>query len=556
MIILCTLAADRAFALSWHGHVSVQNNYVWGLTTEAGRMIHSEIIDTVPWRPSGGGGNHRLLWGHSEEWFYKGQIPKAEALKNIKDNLKNLSGPQLEAEAQKVFREAVSKTGQERIAEALRSHAPSLTKKESMAAAEQLWAAHLVGDSETREGLFEALKQKCFTTVGSPFLEALSANNKLAITEAIRSQGESFSPAAFARQSQNFTRLKVEQYAQKGFKIYNPAYRNDIGITVDNVNYIIKDSWTDAAKALERNPSAKIFLPDDVYAKGVVRHPELAEKVVRESSVTGIKAPLAEQQENMTRIAAARQDEIRAAEDNRIAALKKQMRQDQNALKKLAPYALAGGLMALSENWEMLKDAWDGRAAWSKALTRTGLDFAGYTATPYLVDGVLTRLGGKSIIAASLKNAGLGYTLGFFIWNAGKEYLAYQLGDISDEYYKNRMKQRGAQAVREAAMIPVNMLVYKLIGSSGTFVVPAVIIGGSFAIQRIQQWYEDKQWRETITVEDAKAILGEDLMNEFTLLTPETRLNLADPERWATLAAPEERSSLIKPEERPNIIGY
>ena len=204
----------------------------------------------------------------------------------------------------------------------------------------------------------------------------------------------------------------------------------------------------------------------------------------------------------------------------------------------------------------MLKDAWDGRAAWSKALTRTGLDFAGYTATPYLVDGVLTRLGGKSIIAASLKNAGLGYTLGFFIWNAGKEYLAYQLGDISDEYYKNRMKQRGAQAVREAAMIPVNMLVYKLIGSSGTFVVPAVIIGGSFAIQRIQQWYEDKQWRETITVEDAKAILGEDLMNEFTLLTPETRLNLADPERWATLAAPEERSSLIKPEERPNIIGY
>ena len=134
--------------------------------------------------------------------------------------------------------------------------------------------------------------------------------------------------------------------------------------------------------------------------------------------------------------------------------------------------------------------------------------------------------------------------------------LAYRLGDISDEYYKNRMKQRGSQAVREAAMIPVNMLVYKLIGSSGTFVVPVVIIGGSFVIQRVQQWYEDKQWRETITVEDSKAILGEDLMHEFTLLTPEMRFNLAEPESRANLAAPEERRSLIKPEERPNIIGY
>ena len=223
--------------------------------------------------------------------------------------------------------------------------------------------------------------------------------------------------------------------------------------------------------------------------------------------------------------------------------------------------------MALSENWETLTNAWDGKTTWAKALMRTGVDFAGYTAIPYVVDGVLTQIGGESVIVTSLKNAGMGYTLGFFIWNAGKEYLAYQIGDISQEDFVNRMKQRGAQAGGELVSVLLLSLIPNTAGEAagatsavtagttltlGTFVVPLVIVGSSFVIQRVQSWYEDKIWRETIYLDDVKAMLGEDLINEFTLITPETRPNLAEPEGRSNLAEPEERHSLANPEERPS----
>ena len=563
-VFLCLLAASSASALPEAGHISVQNQYAWGMTTEVGHAIHSSIIDKVPWRDNVGGYDHRKLWGHSEEWFYHGRIPKTEAMTNIRANLVKrnpfLSGHQLENEAQMVFKEAVSKTGQERIAEALREHIPLLTKKESMAMAEQLYAAHLVGDSTTAEGLrymSEAHKQRVNAIVEAPLSEAMSGFNKSAMYEAMSQPGEKFSVVAFARQQQNFARLKVEQYAQKGFKIYNPASRSDIGITVNGQNYIVKTNWKDAVKAIERFPSAKVFIADDVYAKGASRYPELVGKVVPESSVTGVKVTLAEQQEEITRAVAVRRDEIQTANINKTTTIAKKMRQNENALKKIAPYALAGGVKAVSENWEILKDAWNGKATWAKALTRTGVDFAGYTVTPYIVDGILTQIGSKTVIAASLKGAGMGYTLGFFIWSAGKEYLAYQLGDISHDEFVKHMKQRGAQAGREAVMVPINILVCKLISpAAGTYIVPLVIVGGSFAIQRVQAWYEDKRWRETVSLEEVRDILGEDLLNEFTLMTPETRSNLVKPEGQPNLAEPENNFNLAAPERNSSLLEY
>ncbi len=308
MTVLYLIAAENAFALPEAGHVAVQNQYIWGMTTESGRTIHSRIIDKVPWRDNVGGWDHRKLWGHSEEWFYKGRIPKAEALENIKANLMKqnpaLSGRRLEAEAQKVFKEAVSKTGQERIAEALRSEAPSLTKKESMAMAEQLYASHLIGDSTTTEGIrdmSEALKQKMMEIVSHPSPEALSAYNKLAMAEAMRKQGENFSTAAFVRQQQNFAHLKAEQYVKNGFEIFL-ANRNDICITRNGERYILKmnrRSLSDALFERAESLNAKIFLPDDEYAKFIKngKNANRADKVLPMSKVTGETETLAQQQD-------------------------------------------------------------------------------------------------------------------------------------------------------------------------------------------------------------------------------------------------------------------
>ena len=552
---LCLITTGIASALPLQGHISVQKQY--GPTTEASSIIHSEIIDKVPWRDKAGGWNHRELWGHSDKWFYDGGGPKAEWLKDIEANLRrqhpSWTNKSIAAEVQKVYKKYASMSGQKLIAGELMQRIPSLTKKEAYALAEWHHFAHNLGDSTTPEGLIGVDMERGKRILLSPSNDVISGLNKDALTKAINAQGDKFSAADFVRQPRNFELLKVEQLAQKGFKIFNPASPNNIGITVNGENYIVKANWKDAAKAIEQSPSAKVFLADDVYTKGAGRYPELAGKVVPESQVTGVKATLAEQQENVQLFAEKKATEIRTAEADKTAAMGKQMRQSGKSLRKIAPYALAGGLMALSENWETLTDAWDGKSTWAKALTRTGVDFAGYTVIPYVVDGVLTQVAGKSVIAASLKNAGMGYTIGFFIWNAGKEYLAYQMGDISQEEFVTRMKQRGAQVGREASMVPVNMLLYKLISpTAGTFVVPLVIIGGSFAIQRVQNWYEDKVWMETIYLDDVKAMLGEDLINEFTLITPETRSSLADPERRANLAEPEERHSLANPEERPS----
>lgn len=198
----------------------------------------------------------------------------------------------------------------------------------------------------------------------------------------------------------------------------------------------------------------------------------------------------------------------------------------------------------------------EGEASWERALKRTAVDFVGYTVTPMLVDGVLCRVGKRFAAVMPLKNAGMGYTVGYFCWGMGKEFYAYQNGDISYEVFAERARQRGRNAVGAALMVPVNMLVLKIVVAAGAspLFVPVVIIGGGVAIQRAQEWYEQKKWEDTIYLEDLVAFLGEDLIREFTLLDPARYPSLAAPERRDNLVEPEGRHSLIEPERRGGLI--
>lgn len=105
-------------------------------------------------------------------------------------------------------------------------------------------------------------------------------------------------------------------------------------------------------------------------------------------------------------------------------------------------------------------------------------------------------------------------------------------------------------------MVPVNMLVLKIVVAAGAspIFVPVVIVGGGMAIQRAQEWYEQKKWENTIYLEDLVAFLGEDLIRELTLLDPERYPSLAAPERRANLAEPEGRHNLLEPERRGSLL--
>ena len=459
----------------------------------------------------------------------------------------------VQKEVSAIYKEAVSMTGQERIAAELRKHYSSLTRSEAMTLAEQLHASHVMGDSQTSAGVGEGVDlDKCKEVLKSPPLTAVRAQNKIMIAEAAEN---GVSAAKFVGQARNFERLKAEQIMREmGCKGYNPPSRYDVGFVRNGQNYVVKAKMYEKSlrNALARLPKGdKIMLPDDEYEKFIrsEKTADLADRVIPESQVTGKPNTRESSQQELAQTVEKDMKDITVAKNKMLAGMREK-------LKRTAPYMLGGAMMALSENWNDLSLAYRGEASWERALKRTAVDFAGYTVTPMLIDGILCRAGKRFAAVMPLKNAGMGYTIGYFCWGMGKEFYAYQNGDISYEVFAERARQRGQNAVGSALMVPVNMLVLKIVVAAGTspLFVPVVIVGGGMAIQRAQEWYERKKWEDTVYLEDLVAFLGEDLIREFTLLDPVRYPSLADPERRDNLAEPEGRPSLLDPVRRDSLL--
>ena len=554
-VFCCAVVAEPVQAFPFQKHQSFQNQYIWGVGTEASREIHSNIIDRVPWRNDAGGWEHRKLWGHSDDWFYRGTLPKEEVLQDIKNNVLKAhpewSEKMVQKEVSAIYKEAVSMTGQERIATELRRHYPNLTRSEAMALAEQHHASHIVGDSQTPAGVGKGVDlDKWKESLKSPTLTAVRAQNKIMIAKAAE---KGVSAAKFVGQARNFERLKVEQIMREmGCKGYKPPSRYDVGFVKNGQNYVVKMNGKSLQKALARLPKdVKIMLPDDEYEKIIrnKRYADIADRAIPESHVTGKPNTSESSQQELAQTAEREMNDITAANNKRLAGMREK-------LKRTAPYMLSGAMMALSENWNDLSLAYRGESSWERALKQTAVDFAGYTVTPMLVDGILCRVGQRFAAVMPLKNAGMGYTIGYFCWGMGKEFYAYQNGDISYEVFAERARRHGQNAVGHALMVPVNMLVLKIVVAAGAspIFVPVVIVGGGMAIQRAQEWYEQKKWENTIYLEDLVAFLGEDLIRELTLLDPERYPSLAAPERRANLAEPEGRHNLLEPERRGSLL--
>ena len=201
----------------------------------------------------------------------------------------------------------------------------------------------------------------------------------------------------------------------------------------------------------------------------------------------------------------------------------------QSDLKHYAPYVGDGFKEAVMGNWEFITDAYNDKAEWSQALSRTGTDIAGYTVTPVLVDGILAT--SKSQFAVILKEA----EVGIFCWDLGREFFSYGKGDIKYDDLQNRLSRA---TTRELPMMSVKVLAYFIKTSGYSFLSPVVVIAGSFAIQRVHEWYEFQRWKNTVYVDDIRAVLGDELIRDFTIASPETRFNMAEPESRPSLANP------------------
>jgi hypothetical protein len=547
-LMCCGRAATPSWALPEAAHTALANQYIWGLTNETSRQIHSSIIDKVPWRSHAGTTGHRDLWGHSDAWFYEGKLAKEKVLQDIRRANPSFS----EKEVQKIYREATSITGQQRIAVELRKACPILSQKEAMALAEQTHAAHLIGDSTTATGKNLINVERAMSAVASPSLDAVRAENKMNTTKALN-DGIPFD--RFVGQKPNFERLKVEQImTERNAKAYNFADRSLIGLEINGQKYIYTGDTFRARNALRRfgNSSNKVILPDDEYQKFIRNKSNagLVNKVVPESQITGKANTLKDSQTQLAQKIAEVKAKLATAQKSLTDAV-------WEKIKLAAPYAVGGALMSVGENWDVLDAAYNGEEEWEKALKRTGLDFAGYTVTPIIVDSVLAKVGEKVALVTSLKNAGMGYTISYFIWGAGKEYISYQTGDIAYDELIERIHQRGIGAVKQTMMVPVNALVLKIVGGglTGTVIVPIVIIGGGYTLQRVGDWYQNKMWEQTIYVDDVVAILGPDLVEAFTLASPERRVSLTEPERRNSLTDPDEFYNLATPESHANIFG-
>ena len=294
-VFCCAVVAEPVQAFPFQKHQSFQNQYIWGVGTEASREIHSNIIDRVPWRNDAGGWEHRKLWGHSDDWFYRGTLPKEEVLQDIKNNVLKAhpewSEKMVQKEVSAIYKEAVSMTGQERIATELRRHYPNLTRSEAMALAEQHHASHIVGDSQTPAGVGKGVDlDKWKESLKSPTLTAVRAQNKIMIAKAAE---KGVSAAKFVGQARNFERLKVEQIMREmGCKGYKPPSRYDVGFVKNGQNYVVKMNGKSLQKALARLPKdVKIMLPDDEYEKFIrsEKTADLADRLIPESHVTEVE---------------------------------------------------------------------------------------------------------------------------------------------------------------------------------------------------------------------------------------------------------------------------
>lgn len=498
------------------------------------REIHTKIIDTVPWYKGGhaGGRGHREAWGHSPEWYYEKM--KKTVPPEHRDSVKAL--PDI--------------TGREYIAREIRKTYPHFTKKESLAMADQLHDSHLLGDSTTPEGK-DIPRLNIEKRMQNPPPEAISAMNKARIAESEKKAKESSkNPPGkkILEQPGNSEGFIVEGMVKKnGDAPYNLPRRNRIGVTRDGQDYVVVRKRNHIMKELNKlSSNEKILVPSDEYANykaSCKRKGETPDNRVVPDQGTS---------QDWDKMANSAYNADKAAMTFAKAKI---------ALKNAAPGIIAGGLQALGGNWQDVTAAWNGDKQWDDVLVKVGSDFAGYTLTPMIVNGLIAQLPDKaSVLLAPLKQSGTGTIIGIFVFGAGKEFYAYYNGDQNWEKTVGHLKKKAVIAGQQVAVYGATIVFNKVAATVLSHLlvpapwIPVAIVAGTQVWQIGKDYLEKERWRRTIYVEDIAGLLGESFVREFHLLCPERRNNILEPEERDNILAPEYRANILTPELRDNIL--
>lgn len=517
--------------------------HIEGFTTEELTEIYSSIvgpIDKVPWRAHSGEFKHREIWGHTEEWYYRGEIPEDEAIEDImKLKDKNYSRD----EAIEILKEYQGKPGRDMIAKAFKDHYPSLSEKEARALADQCFYSHILGDSTTAEGVNispERLAEIRNNILRHPTEEALSGMNKVAMAESLKSGG---TISSFALQSVNTERLYVQSLVKrhKNFRVFNPPLKGYIGIQVNGQDYVFASDYNKRAIYASKK-GYRVILPDDEYQKFVKKYGENS-SVTSESQITGRSSS----KDNM------RKEACNTAQQNYQSIKEAEVLQQQKVAsitRSFAKYAIPGIIIPFFKDWGYICEAYKGYEDVKKVSLRVATDFVGYTVTPMIVQGFLAmapKKGAVALLAGNLEQTGAVFYIGYFIYESGKEVWAYQKGDIGKEEFVHKITE-------SCATIPVMLIVGKVAAitslSSGPLglLVPLAFVAGPYIFSREEQWYKDKKWADVLHVGDIEELYGSGLLNQFTFLQPEQQATILNPEQRETFLKPQKNDTILEPE--------
>lgn len=520
-------------------HSSDTKKYIGGLSTGTLREIHSFIIDKVPWRARSGEFKHRAIWGHTEEWYYRGEIPEDEAIEDImKLKDKNYS----KDEAIEILKEYQGKPGRDMIAKAFMDHYSCLSEKEARALADQCFYLHILADSTTAEGVNispEQLAEIEKNILRHPPEEALSAMNKVAMAESLKSGG---TISSFALQPVNTERLYVQSLVKrhKNFRIFNPPLKGYIGIQVNGQDYVFASDCKRAIRASKKG--YQVILRDDEYQKFIKKYGENS-SVTPESQITGRSSS----KDNMRKEAYNTAQQNYQSTENANAG---QQQKVASITRSFTKYAIPGIIISLFKDWGYICEAYKGYEDVKKVSLRVATDFVGYTVTPMIVQGFLAmapKKGAVALLAGNLEQTGAVFYIGYFIYESGKEVWAYQKGDIGKEELVHKITE-------SCATIPVMLIVGKVAAitslSSGPLglLVPLAFVAGPYIFSREEQWYKDKKWADVLHVGDIEELYGSGLLNQFTFLQPEQQATILNPEQRETFLKPQKNDTILEPE--------
>jgi hypothetical protein len=534
---------EIAFAKSGSEHISDYKHWFGGgVANSVAKDLNSTIIDTVPWFSgnTAGGGQHRIHWGHSLEWYF-GEDPSREAINAIKQWK---GGTVSEEEAIRIYRKYVPKGGgKELLVRRIRKNYPRLSRVNAELIADGVLASHLQGDRTTAAGI--RLDQRTRQMLGRLKRPPAEMVEMVISIDAMKIKGKDIADKAskFISSPKNQERIAVLTIAksEKGAKISNIPDRDFIGFSKNGKDYILcKGDKGRIEKALLRHKRRKVTVTDDLFAK-LEKDPKFVDKInsgkiVRESDVLSSATVNDCSQEAIKK----RSEKLIAQGEGlyvsgRLKGLYERLPKDVKISAKAG--AVAAMFAALSNTWEVLQ----GEKSVDNAAAETFGTGLHAGSSLYVTNALIQKIGaGKyalsAIVDASTKelipgvtrsvavsSAFLNYGIATFIFDQSKSVFFFVKGDMNTDKF---LKESAKNLITSSGSGLAAMCAVALNCNPAGFTVMAISIGGYMVVNQAITYAENLNRRNYLFIED---VLGDLPLEMQQRITPWDRAGAISP---------------------------